>query len=144
MPSQSAPTIRDLSCELPLPVSCWNAPLPQFVSCLFCFLFLHSLFSSSDPPIKCLLQWRLTLGCVKISSHFFPNPPLSLYFCTAMAVSFLFHTSSLLDEFLPSFNTSSLLRRVVNNEIYCSNSLAYFLPFRPGPGTILLLSPRLD
>lgn len=93
-PSQDLPPLFEISsCQLPLAVSCGNAPLPQFVSCLFCFLLFCSLFfPSSDPSIRCLLQSRPTFGGVlRLPPPFF----LFLLLFSNFALKWVFPFSSM-------------------------------------------------
>lgn len=98
-------------------------------------------FSNSGCSTNCLLRFSLTSGCVRILSLcflfllFLPSSALKCFF-------FLFQVSSLLDYFLSFFSPSSFLRRAVNNEIYCANSLAYFC--QSGQALALLCFCHLD
>ena len=76
----------------PLPVSCWDASLPQFVSCLFWFLFLRSLFFQVQTHLSnASYNGDLLRGVL----GFPPIFPLILLFTSNFALQWLFLFSSI-------------------------------------------------
>ena len=107
---------------------------------LVCFLIFHYCFSSSEPYIKCLLQFRLTLEYAKDSFSFIY--PCSFQFCTKESIFFLFQVSSLLGYL--SSSIPPLCGELLFTMKFTVLILWVILPLRPSPVLTLLWFCHLD